>query len=107
MPNRFRLVYFLPLLHFAACLISTAGGLVIPQLQYLGIIWVFVMLIDLPISVVAYIIGWKFPLLANIWIFAVGTAWWYFLSLILERAIHRVRYRYIHRNEGSITRLDI
>jgi|SRR5450631_1934410 len=107
MPNRFRWVYFLPLLHLAACLISMVGGLVIPQFQYFGIVWVFVMLLDLPISLVAYIVGWKFQILAAIWIFAAGTAWWYFVSLVLERAFHRLRYRYSHRNEGSLTRLDI
>lgn len=107
MPNRFRWVYFLPLLHFGACLISMVGGLIIPQLQHLGIIWVFVMLIDLPISLVAYILGWKFQLLAVIWIFAAGTAWWYFLSLVLEHALQRLRHRYSHRNRGSVTRLDI
>jgi len=65
------------------------------------------MVADLPISVVAYLLGWRFQLAAAIWLFVAGTGWWYFLSLRLERALQGIRYRYIHRHEGSITRLHI
>ncbi len=41
-------VYILPILHLSACLISMVGH-VIPNLQSLGIIWVGIMLIDLPV----------------------------------------------------------
>jgi hypothetical protein len=43
------------------------------------------MLADLPVSLVAYALGWKYPLLANLWIIVVGTLWWYFLSYVANR----------------------
>jgi hypothetical protein len=55
-------------------------GLVFPGLQYLGIIWSFIMIFDLPISLVAYALGFHHSLLAGVWILIVGTSWWYLLS---------------------------
>jgi hypothetical protein len=55
-------------------------GLILPGLQFLGIIWGFVMLFDLPISIVAYALAFHYSLLAGLWIFVVGTLWWYLLS---------------------------
>ena len=65
------------------------------------------MVADLPVSLVAYMLGWKFQLVAAVWIFVAGTWWWYFLSLVMERAIHRFQYHYSHRHEGSVTRLGL
>jgi hypothetical protein len=49
--------------------------------QYVGgIVWEFVMLADLPISLVAYFLARKNGLFSMIWIFVAGTLWWYFLS---------------------------
>ncbi len=78
-PKRFRWVYLLPLIHLCACLTSMVG-LIVPRLQYLGIAWSFIMLADLPISLVAYALGWKYSALADLWIIVAGTLWWYLLS---------------------------
>jgi hypothetical protein len=66
-------------------------GLVIPSLSYLGIVGMFVLLADLPVSVVCYILGWKFPFFAQLWLVVVGTLWWYYLSLAVERLLWRIR----------------
>ena len=52
-----------------------------------------VMLVDLPLSIIAYLLAWKYGLLAAIWIFVVGTWWWYFLSRGIERMIEGFRRR--------------
>ena len=46
-------IYFLPILHFCACLMSTLRYFV-PGLQYLIVIWDFVMHADFPVSLAAY-----------------------------------------------------
>lgn len=38
------------------------------------------MIIDLPVSLVAFGLAWKYSVLAAIWIVVVGTFWWYLLS---------------------------
>ncbi len=80
-------IYFLPILHFCACLMSTLRYFV-PGLQYLVVIWDFVMHADFPISLVAYALTPKFAPLAAIWIVVAGTLWWYLLSRLLEGAIN-------------------
>lgn len=77
--RRLRWVYLLPILHLCACFISYIG-IVIPSLQYWGIVWTYIMMLDLPISLVAFGIGWKHGALAIIWIMSAGTLWWYLLS---------------------------
>jgi hypothetical protein len=42
-----RWVYFLPILHLCACFASLIG-FVIPSLQYWGIAWTFILILDLP-----------------------------------------------------------
>lgn len=59
-------------------------GYVIPSLDCLGIAFRYILMFDLPISVVAYTLGWKYPAIATIWIFVVGTLWWYLLSRAIE-----------------------
>lgn len=67
-----------------------------PQWDYIfGLAWMFVMLADLPVSLVAYALAWKYGVLAAVWIFVAGTWWWYFLSGIVERVVDNFR----HRNE--------
>lgn len=83
-----RWVYFLPLLHFCAC-IGSYIGLVIPNLQFLGIAWSFIMLADLPISVPAYALAFHSTLLAALWILVAGTLWWYLLSCAVEHLRER------------------
>jgi hypothetical protein len=43
----------------------------------MGILFTFVQVADLPISLLSYLIGWKYSALAVIWIFVAGTYWWY------------------------------
>ena len=89
---RLRWVYLLPLLHLCACFGSMIG-LALPKLQYLGVVWVFIMLADLPVSSVAYMMGWKYPTLAALWIVAAGTLWWYLLGLGIKRLLELSRSR--------------
>jgi hypothetical protein len=50
-----------------ACSISYVG-LLIPSLEFLGIVFTFVLMADLPISLPAYFFGWKYSALAVTWI---------------------------------------
>lgn len=74
-----RWVYVLPMAHVCACLISMVGY-VIPSLQYLGIVWVGLMLADLPVSGPAYLLAWWNGPITVIWVVVAGTLWWYLLS---------------------------
>jgi hypothetical protein len=87
-PKHPRWVYLLPVLHLSACLISMVGH-VIPSLQSLGIIWVGILLVDLPVSAPAYVLAWWNGPITVIWIVVVGTLWWYFLSRVIERLIKK------------------
>lgn len=87
-----RWVYLLPLLHLSACLVSMIGH-VIPELQFLGIVWVFIMLADLPVSAIAYALAWNHGMIAGTWVVVLGTLWWYLLSRVAERLIGRFRAR--------------
>ena len=53
-----RWVYFLPAVHLCACLVSYIG-LIIPSLSYVGILFTFVLIADLPVSAVTYALAWK------------------------------------------------
>jgi len=81
--ERWRWVYFLPLIHF---LVSTTsyGLAMIPGLNSIAFVWMFTMVIDLPISLVSYFIGWRYPGIAVAWVIVAGTLWWYLLSRIAE-----------------------
>jgi len=91
-PKRFRWVYVLPFIHFCAYLFSLSG-VVVPALQSLAVAGEFIMLADLPVSLVAYALAWKYSSLAGLWILIVGTLWWYLLSRGIELAIDRLRDR--------------
>jgi hypothetical protein len=80
-------VYFLPILHFCACLMSTLRFFV-PGLQYLSVMWDFVARADFPLSLVADALTPKFAPLAAIWIVVAGTLWWYLLSRLAETAFN-------------------
>src|ERR1700691_6172687 len=79
-------IYFLPILHFCACLMSTLRYFV-PGLQYLVVIWDFVMRADFPLSLLAYALTPTYAPLAAIWIVLAGTLWWYLLSRLTEFAL--------------------
>ena len=68
-------------------------GHLIPSLQYLGIVWAGIMLVDLPISLVAFALAWKYSALATAWIFVVGTLWWYLLSRGAELVVRKFKAR--------------
>jgi hypothetical protein len=85
-------IYFLPILHFCACLMSMIGY-VVPGLQYLHIVWDFIMQVDIPISLVAFALTPKYDPLATLWIIVVGTLWWYAISRIVEFASNRWLHR--------------
>ena len=87
-------VYVPPSVHLCACLISYLG-LLIPSLQYFGILFTFVLIADLPISIPAYLFGWRYSALAAAWVFIAGTLWWYGLS----RAANALFSRYARRNQ--------
>jgi hypothetical protein len=83
-------IYFLPILHFCACLMSTLRYFV-PGLQYLVVIWEFVMHADFPISLVAYALTPTYAPLAASWIVLAGTLWWYLLSRLAEFALIQLK----------------
>jgi hypothetical protein len=85
-------VYLLPVLHFCVYVISMLG-LIDPALQNLGIVGAFIMLADLPVSLVAYALAWKHSSLAALWILLVGTLWWYLLSRGAEFVFDKFRER--------------
>jgi hypothetical protein len=95
--------YVLPSLHFLACSISYVG-LLIPSLQFLGILFTYVLLADLPISLPAYFLAWKYPVLAVTWVFVAGTLWWY----LIGRAVQVVFLWFARRNDipAKLTRND-
>ncbi len=87
-------IYLLPCLHLCVCSISYLGVL-LPSLQYFAILFEFVLLADLPISIVTYLVAWKYPGFGVIWTFVVGTAWWYLLSRGLELLVNAIQSRKI------------
>jgi|GEM_PF-1034252 hypothetical protein len=83
-------IYFLPILHFCACLMSTLRFFV-PGLQYLSVMWDFVVRADFLVSLVADALGPHYSTLAAIWIVVAGTLWWYLLSRGLELIIVKLK----------------
>jgi hypothetical protein len=71
--------YVLPVLHLLVCSIVYIA-LLIPSLQFLGIVFSLVLVADLPVSLVSYALGWRYPGIAVAWIFIAGTTWWYLLG---------------------------
>jgi len=88
--NHNRWAYLLPSLHLGACLLSFTG-VVIPGLQYLGILFTFILVADLPISVPYYALAWKHGALAVTWIFLGGTLWWYVLGRGANALLEKLR----------------
>jgi hypothetical protein len=92
--SRLRWVYFLPILHVCACVTSLALYMSpIRELQHLGILWTFIMMADLPVSIVAYVLAWQHGALAAIWVIVAGSLWWYLLSRGVEVALNRFLHR--------------
>lgn len=85
-------IYFLPILHFCACLMSMLQYIV-PGLQYLEVMWEFVVRADFPLSLLADALAAKHAVLAGVWIVAAGTLWWYLLSRAAESVCSRLARR--------------
>jgi hypothetical protein len=92
-PVRWR--YVLPSIHLVAS-VSGYIGLLLPRFEFFGILFSFVLLVDLPVSLPAYGLGWKHPVLALTWVFVAGTLWWY----LLGRALESVLFWLAHRNDA-------
>jgi len=89
--KRSRWVYFLPAIHLSACVISMVGY--IADLEHLGIIWVFIVLADLPVSAIYYALAWKYGMIGVVWVVVTGTLYWYWLSRGVEILINRWKTR--------------
>jgi hypothetical protein len=85
-------IYFPPILHFCACLMSTLRFFV-PGLQYLSVMWTLLVLVDVPVSLLADGLGPHYSALAATWIVAAGTLWWYLLSRLGETVFHKFKPR--------------
>jgi hypothetical protein len=81
--KRFPPVFWLPLIHFVVC-ITAMSGYVVPQLQFLGILMMFVNIADLPISFVAVALSFHHDAMAWLGMVVVGTLWWYFLGRTVQ-----------------------
>lgn len=82
----FRWVHVVPLVHLLVCL-TALSGYVVSSLQPLGILFTFIEIIDLPISLVYMALAWNYGVLAVVWLVVVGTLWWYLLCRAAERWI--------------------
>jgi hypothetical protein len=90
--ERWRWVYFLPIVHFFVS--STSLWLAqIPGLNFVAFAWTLTMMVDLPVSLVSYFAGWKYPGVAVAWVIVAGTLWWYLLSRTAEVLFHLVARR--------------
>ena len=85
---RFRWAYVPPGVHLLICLVALSGY-IIPKLQFLGILWTVITVVDLPLSIVTIALAWKYSLLAGTWAVIAGTWWWYFLGEKLEAVLNR------------------
>lgn len=87
-----RWVYLLPAIHLCACSLALLGY-VVPEFQFMGIVWTAVMVADLPISLVAFGLSWRHGLLAALWIVGIGTLWWYLLARGAKFVFHKFKGR--------------
>ena len=65
----------------------------VPGLQYLSVMWDFVVRADFPVSMVADALGPRYSALAAVWIVIAGTLWWYLVSRLAEIVINKLRLR--------------
>lgn len=79
--GKLRSTYVLSSIHLVICFFATLAYILPPKLQFLGILWVILNIVDFPISAVAISLAWRNGLLAAAWIVVIGTLWWYLLSV--------------------------
>ena len=65
-------------------------GYFAPNLSYLGRVWTYLVLLDLPISIVSIGLAWQHSALAVAWLVVVGTLWWYVLGRGAEFAFRKL-----------------
>lgn len=87
----FRWIYWPPLVHLAICLIALLGY-VVPALQFLGILWSLLTIVDIPVSLVTAALAFSHHgVLAGLWATVVGTLWWYFLCRVAQSLAGKIR----------------
>jgi hypothetical protein len=89
--SSFRPTYIPPLVHLAICAVALLAYVLPPQLQFLGILWVILNVVDFPVSGVSMAIAWQNGVFAGAWIIVVGTLWWYFLSIGIASLSKKLR----------------
>jgi hypothetical protein len=96
-----RWVHIVPLVHLLVCF-TALSGYIVPQLQWLGILFSVLVIADFPISgvYIAIAVG-KYGAFAVAWLFVAGTLWWYFLCRTAERASAALKTR--RRNRESLS----
>jgi len=82
--------YVLPGVHLCICLVGFLG-LLVPHLSNLAFALEALFVLDFPISVVAFILAWKHPVLTTIWFVVIGTLWWYLLCLGISKVRQMAR----------------
>jgi hypothetical protein len=90
---RWRWVYLLPAVHLSVSVICLLSFIPPPHLTFLAMVWEFVLIADLPVSLVAMGVGMVYGGIAAIWILVVGTSWWYLLSLGFAAVYRHFKYR--------------
>jgi hypothetical protein len=71
-----RWIYVLPALHLSICVVLLFGIYAVGW-SLAGLLWGFLLLIDLPISLPYYVLGWKYGFIVLLWVVIAGTFWWY------------------------------
>ncbi len=84
-----RWVYVLPALHLLVCAVLLFGSYVLGW-STAGLLWGFLVLLDLPASLPYYFAAWSHGTMAALWIIVVGTIWWYLVSRAIDRLMTRV-----------------
>jgi hypothetical protein len=65
-------------------------GYIVAKLQFLGILWSLLNIVDLPVSGGTIALAWKHEVLAALWALVVGTPWWYFLGKGVASLLRKV-----------------
>jgi hypothetical protein len=88
---KIRWIHIVPLIHLVFCF-AALSGYIVPQLQWLGILFSVLVIADFPISgvYIAIAVG-KYGPLAVAWLCVAGTFWWYFLCRAAEGAVLKLR----------------
>jgi hypothetical protein len=64
-------------------------GEAVPSLSALALAWEFLMVADLPISLVTLFTVWKHETLTQLFILVGGTVWWYLIGVAIAGLFSR------------------